>query len=215
MQAYLIANLQAMATLGRQLGHNDKAQGYEAAAQNLCAAMNSELWDEQAGFYRDRWGWPSTPLEVRTPASFIALYADNLVPHDRARRLLAHLTDPRQFWTRWPVPSVACDDPTFNPDEYWRGSTWLNVNWFIVRGLISAARRFADPAYLPPAKCIALRSLELVRQVGLREYYRSQPTDRDSAAAGFGPALSWSGLVLCLDELLMRDLAEVEALPCP
>jgi glycogen debranching enzyme len=52
-----------------------------------------------------------------------------------AQRLVAHLTDEGQFWPRYPVPTVALNDPKFEPRTMWRGPTWVNVNYLLVEGL--------------------------------------------------------------------------------
>jgi hypothetical protein len=211
LQAYLVENLGELATMGEALGEHDASARYRAAARRIVVAANAKLWDDEAGFYFDRWGEPEEVLRVRTPAAFVALYAGDLVPEERARRLLGHLLDPAAFWTRWPLPSLARDEPTFDPDEYWRGSTWVNVNWFVVRGLVRSASRFSDDRYLAPARELARRTVDLVSEAGFREFYRAGAAaaidDPRSTAAGFGPDhFSWSGLVLDLARALDAEL---------
>ena len=172
IQAYAIGSLEALARIGDALGHRDSAR-YAAAAARIADTVNRQLWDDGLGYYTDRWGDPAQPATTLTYAPLIALAGGNLVPQPRADRLLGALVDPARFWTQWPVPTIARDDNHFDADEYWRGSTWININWLIVRGLCSAARRFADGRYLPPARTIAERTVLLVEQAGFREYYRS------------------------------------------
>ncbi len=199
MQAFLFSALGAMAEIGDALGEIAAAARYRREAAAVALSVNDQLWDEERGFYLDRAGDPPRVVDVMTYAPFVALAAGDLVPVERARRLVAHLEDPGAFATRWPIPTVARRDPSFDTDEYWRGSTWLNVNWFAARGLAAAARRSGDERFLDRARAIAARSLELVDAVGFREYYRS---DGD-APAGFGPdGFSWSGLALDLARLL-------------
>ena len=212
MQAYLAANLRALAAIADELGEGGAAARYREAAAEIGEAVNAKLWDEDAGFYFDRWGEAEEVAHVFTPAPFVALYAGDLVPRPRAERLLTHLTDVRSFWTRWPVPTIARSGEGFDADEYWRGSTWVNVNWFVVRGLIASAARFEDARWLAPARALAERTVDVVARVGFREYYRSGAADAadDGAieAAGFGPeSFSWSGLVLDLDRMLREELS--------
>ena len=242
MQAYLIANLLALAEIGEALAGLEGRQGeaagaaapggeaagvaarvgrsadyaagarrYRREAAALAAAVNARLWDERLGIYVDLWGDPPAVIDRVTAAPLIALYAGDLVPPDRAGRLLDHLTDSHQLWTRWPVPTVSRADQNFNPDEYWRGSTWVNVNWFIVRGLVATARRTGEDHYLRAARAVARRTVALVGVVGFREYYRSGAvrTDRDASTepAGFGPSgFGWSGLVIDLERALEQEL---------
>jgi glycogen debranching enzyme len=199
MQAFLYSALDAMSRIGDALGEQRQATRYRGEAAAIARAVNDHLWDEERGFYLDRWGDPPRVVDVMTYAPFVALHAGELVPIERARRLLAHLEDPAAFATRWPIATVARSDPSFDADEYWRGSTWLNVNWFAARGLAACAHRSGDPRFRDHARAIAARSLELVDAVGFREYYRSD----GPAPAGFGPVgFGWSGLALDLARLL-------------
>lgn len=82
-----------------------------------------------------------------------------------AARLVAALTDPRRFWSRWPVPTVALDDPAYDPEAMWRGPVWLNVNYLLIDGLARAG--YGDLA--------RERTLELILNGGgLYEYYHPQ-----------------------------------------
>lgn len=204
MQAFLHAGLTAMAEMGDALGETAAAARYRSEAAAIARAVNDELWDEERGWYVDRWGDPPQPVRALTYAPFVALHAGELVPVDRALRLLAHLEDPATFATRWPIPTAARSHPTFDPDEYWRGSTWLNVNWFAVRGLAGWARRTGDERFRLAARRIAAASVDVVAAAGFREYYRSDGAE----PAGFGPeGFSWSGLVLDLARMLETELA--------
>jgi len=214
MQAYLVKNLVDLASIGDALGKGDESARYRAAARRIARAVNDKLWDDEAGFYFDRWGSPEQVVRVFTPAPLVALYAGDLVPRDRAERLLAHLLHRESFWTRWPVPTVARDADSFDADEYWRGSTWVNLNWFIVQGLISSSRRFGDRRWLEPARTIAERTVDLVLRFGFREYYRSggssAAADEGVEAAAFGPeGFGWSALALDLARMLEDELAGV------
>lgn len=203
VQAFLVANLDAMARIGDAIGEPEAARRYRAEAEAIARAVEARLWNEERGWYIDLRGEPAQPITVMTYAPLVALHSPR-VPLERAGRLLAHLGDPTSFATRWPVPTLARGEPSFDPDEYWRGSTWMNVNWFVARalqriGLESGARPFLDAA-----RQVAARSIELVAAAGFREYYRSD----GEAPAGFGPEhFSWSGLALDLAVLLEGDPA--------
>lgn len=182
--AILAANLAAMAELADALSDPTAAAAWRQAAARTRAAMNARMWDDEAGFYWDLAGAGEEPIRVPTAAPFVALYGG--VPDaDRAARLVAHLTSVR-FAAAFPVPTVAMDDPHFAPADYWRGNTWLPVNWLIVRGLCAYG-------YHDLAADLARRSLALVQQAGFYEYYHPLT----GAGLGSHPQ-SWSGLVLDL-----------------
>jgi len=70
---------------------------------------------------------------VKTAAGLLALHG-HLADHDRAEALRTHLTNPKEFWPFFPVPTVARDEGCFSKD-CWRGPTWLNVNLLLFYAL--------------------------------------------------------------------------------
>jgi glycogen debranching enzyme len=103
-----------------------------------------------------------------------------------ADRLVTHLTDPRQFWPRYPVPTVSLDDPKFDPLQMWRGPTWVNVNYLLIEGLTRAG-------YADLARELRRRTLDLIASRGdIYEYYHPQTgVNPPKAASIFG----WSAAV--------------------
>ncbi len=103
--------------------------------------------------------------------------------------LYDYLENPKKYAARYPVPSVAMDEPTFVPGIagtklVWRGPSWMNSNWYLWRGLKTHGRQDL-------ADTIAAASVEMVKKSGFREYYNPL------TAEGFGAEdFSWTGLVL-------------------
>ena len=113
------------------------------------------------------------------------------------RRLVEeHLLNEREFWTPYPVPSVAATEPSFDPLHRtgvpWRGPTWVNVNWYLYWGLRAHG-------YAAVARELATRTVAMVARGGVREFYHPY-TGEGQGATEFG----WSTLVL--------DLAQSEGL---
>ena len=54
--------------------------------------------------------------------------------------------------------------PAFERRRYWRGPTWINVNWLIIDGL----QRSGQEAL---AAKLAARTIELIARSGFREYF--------------------------------------------
>ena len=82
--------------------------------------MIKEFWDEKAGFFRAFHG--EDPIPVLTPFNLYPLWTGQL-PDDIREKLLAHLTNKEEFWGAYPIPSVARNDPHFNPQGHvaWTG----------------------------------------------------------------------------------------------
>jgi glycogen debranching enzyme len=134
--------------------------GAAARRARLTAALDGPLWDAERATYRDHDVKSDEPIRVDHVANLLPLFAG--VPAQRARALADHLAS--RFAAPWPVPSVPLDDPAFDGRRYWRGPTWVNVNWMLIEGL----RRAGEDA---AADRLAGRTLELIERAGFREYF--------------------------------------------
>jgi hypothetical protein len=110
------------------------------------------------------------------------------LPHDKSEAIIArHLSNEEEFAAPFPVPSVATNDPSFDPSEseyLWRGPTWVFSNWFIYQCLYYQG-------YRAEAEVVRETILKLIRQSGFREYYDPYTGD------GYGAEnFTWSGLVV-------------------
>jgi glycogen debranching enzyme len=145
------------------------------------------LWDEPSGQYFSRNAVTGALIAVPTVATFLPLWAGIADPK-RAARLVGLLRDGSPFWPRWPVPSVPIDAPEFREAGYWKGPTWINMNWMIAEGL----REYGHDHV---AETLRTRSIELVAQAGFSEYFSAL------TGAGYGATdFSWTA-ALVLDLL--------------
>ena len=142
------------------------APGNAAARRaRIVSAFDALLWNGQQYCDIDV-GAANAHICVEHVANYLPLYA-GVVPPERANALAARLDDPALYGTAWPLPTVPPGDPAFEPRRYWRGPTWINVNWLLVDGLRRAG--FADQA-----NQLAARTVELVTRSGFREYFDPQ-----------------------------------------
>lgn len=125
--------LEMAAVLGRE---EETAPEREELAR-LAPLANGHLWDERTGFYHDR--LPDGSLGgVKSIGAFWALLA-GIVPRERLPRFIAHLEDEAAFNRPHRVPSLAADDPAYQPGGgYWLGGVWAPTNYMVLRGLTRA-----------------------------------------------------------------------------
>jgi glycogen debranching enzyme len=64
----------------------------------------------------------------------------------------------------WAVTTTSKASAAFDPRRYWRGPVWINVNWFLVRGLERSG-------LAEEAGELRRMTLELVDRSGFAEYY--------------------------------------------
>jgi len=165
-----------------------RAAELERRAVKVTTALMLKCWDQDAGLFWDLWTHDERPLRILTVASIFPLVLEDLDPNVVRRLLKEHLLDPAEFWTRYPVPTVAVDEPNFDPSfrgqAVWRGPTWINTNWYLYWGLI-------QHGYKDIASELANRTFELMLRTGQHEFYNPLTGE------GLGTAdFSMSSLVL-------------------
>ena len=183
LNSYLVTQQDALAKIAAAIGQAADAELWSQRAEALAQRMIATRWDEGAGLF-----WATLDgrrIDVRTPFNLFPLITGRMPPAIAAR-LVAHLTDERQFWTRYPVPTVALDDPHYDPNQMWRGPTWVNINYLLIEGLFKAG-------YPQVGRELRRRTLELIGgQQDIYEYYHPQTGQNPpKAAAIFG----WSSAV--------------------
>ena len=152
-------------------------------------------WDEEAGLF---WAVQNgTRVNVRTPFNLFPLITGRMSA-EICERLVSHLTDERQFWTKYPLPTVALDDPKFDPLQMWRGPTWVNVNYLMIEGLERSG--YSDLAHELRNRTLAL----IKKEDDIYEYYHPETGERPpKAASTFG----WSAAIFI--DLAIQSMKEV------
>ncbi|HET8645517.1 MAG TPA: hypothetical protein VFO85_08530 [Vicinamibacteria bacterium] len=190
-------NQRVLAGLLERTGDAAGAAHMRARSARTLAGLLEKCWDAEAGLFFDAAGGAEEKLRVNTVSSLLPLALPDL-PAEVAERLIAHLSDPREYWARYPVPSVAMNEPSFvagvcGDKLVFRGPTWMNTNWYLTRGLRHHGRTDL-------ARTVEERSAELVERSGFREYYDPH-TGEGHGARDF----SWTALVL---DMLERHEAD-------
>jgi glycogen debranching enzyme len=146
-----------------------------------------ELWDDEDGQYYSRNASTDELIKISTVATFLPLWG-RVVPPDRVNRLRDLLRDETRFWLAHPVPSVAATSRAFDEDRYWKGPTWVNMNWAIVQGLHAVG----DDDL---AAELRARTIAMVEATDCFEYFNAR------TGQGYGaPDFSWTA-ALVLDLL--------------
>ena len=70
--SYIVFESQALAKMAEELGLKDRAAYWTQHAGNVAAEMNELLWDEDTGFYYDRY-FNGTLMTIKTIAGFYPL----------------------------------------------------------------------------------------------------------------------------------------------
>ncbi len=183
LNTYLCIQMQSLALMAEELGLDDDGAMWRRRSKAIVRRMIEDLWDEEAGLFRP--SCEGSPVPVVSPICLLPLWTGEL-PESMNERLISHLTNPEEFWGDFPIPSVARNDPHYEPTVMWRGPVWLNVNYFFVEAL----QRVGEHEL---ARKLLEATLALVtRNRSIYEYYNSltgQPQPTAADAFGWTAAL--------------------------
>lgn len=180
LNTYLYIQHKSLAAIATLLGYEEDQAMWAGKSVELLRKMVDVLYDEDKGLFLAMQN--ETPVPEVTPFNLYPLWCDQL-PEDIQQRLLAHLTDPDQFWTEYPLATVSRNTSSFSPECMWRGSVWININYIFVEAL-------SLNGYIELAKELRERTLSLVaKNDGIYEYYNPLTGEVPQKAA---PIFSWS-----------------------
>lgn len=198
LNTYLCLQQETLAKMAAAIGEQEEAMVWQRRSQAMAERMVREMWDPQEGLFWARKG--GQPVRVRTPFNLFPLITGQM-PQDIATRLVHNLTDERRFWPRYPVPTVALDDSKYNPNQMWRGPTWVNVNYLLIEGLQRAN-------FNELARELRRLTLELIQgQDDIYEYYHPESGEPPPKAASI---FGWSSAVFI--DLAIQATRESEAI---
>ncbi len=178
-----------LATMAGLLGRNAEARGFASEADGLSLTINRLMWDPERKFYFDL-TLEGRRAPVRTVAAYWSMLGRVASPV-QAAGLVAELHNPKTFFRLNRVPTLAADEPGFDPaGGYWRGAVWTPTSMMVIRGLELYG-------YAEDARGIALNNIEMMARVFSRTGTIWENYAPDSAMPG-DPArpdfVGWSGL---------------------
>jgi hypothetical protein len=178
-----------LAEIATILGKETEAGRYRREAEELATLINRLMWDEERRFYFDLTA-KGERAPVKSIAAFWALLA-NVASKSQAEALAAELRNPETFKTVHRVPTLAANEPGFDPaGGYWKGAVWAPTDKMVLAGL-------ENYGYTGLAREIALNHLQNVVTVfretsTVWENYAPQRVARGKPAKG--DFVGWTGI---------------------
>jgi putative isomerase len=183
LNTYLCVQMGSLAMMAEGLGMEAEGAMWRRRAAAIVRRMIEDFWDEEAGVF-----WvlhENEPVRVVTPFNLYPLWTGQL-PVQIRDRLIAHLRNPEEFWGKYALPTVARNDPHYDPETMWRGPVWANVNYFFIEALhmvgeTELARELRD------------KTLDMMmRHSSIYEYYNADTGNPPATAADI---FGWSAAV--------------------
>ena len=159
-----------MQKIAEELGDKETAEFFAQWNNKIKADINNTLWCEEDGFYYD-YDIPNSCFnKVQSVASFLPIFA-GVCDNEQCKKLVAHLGNPDEFGTEFPIPSISKKDKSFGSDM-WRGPVWINYNYMISKGLSKYG--YADSADEIKAVTLAVINEWYKRTGTVYEFYDSE-----------------------------------------
>lgn len=181
--------IEKLSYLFREINDYEKSDYYLKKYELIKKSIIDKFWDPEnkiffSLYHRNK---SEIMIKVKTISSLFPICLD--IPEYYVERLIEHLVNPDEFFLNYPIPSVSRDERSFGPltnTRYlWRGTTWVNTNWFIYFGLISHKK-------FDIAEIIKKKTEELVLKYGFCEFYDPFDGNPGKAMKNF----SWSTLIV-------------------
>ena len=193
LNCYLYLDRVELGRMAGILGRDEEARRWAVQAEELCDAIRNFHWNGTLGVYNDT-RKDRGPSELITPVIFWPMWV-GVATAEQGRGAVKYLNDPKYLAAAWPLPSVALSDPRFNPKDYWRGPTWINLNWTAIRGLQRCGLK-------KEAADLREKTLELVRRTPVFYEYYDPQTGKGLGSANYG----WTA-ALCVDLIISPNSA--------
>jgi glycogen debranching enzyme len=183
LNTYLCLQMESLSRIARIIGEEADSAMWAERADAMARRMIEHFWDPEAGVF---WATHNhQPIRVLTPFNLYPLWTGRL-PREMDDRLVAHLTNPQEFWAPYPLPTVSRSDPAYDPNQMWRGPTWVNINYLFIDGL-------ERNGYTDLAHRLRRRTLDLVMgHDDIFEYYHPETGVHPPHAA---PIFGWTSAV--------------------
>jgi putative isomerase len=183
LNTYLCVQMGSLALMAEYLGLQSEAEMWRKRSSAIVQRMIQDFWNEDTGlFYATH---HDQPIQVVTPFNLYPLWTGQLPIHIRDR-LIQHLTNTDEFWGEIVIPSVARNDPRYDPNIMWRGPVWVNINYFFIEALHQIE-------YHDLANELTEKTLDLIMQHrDIFEYYNSEtghPPEKSAVAFGWTAAV--------------------------
>lgn len=194
LNCMLVQEEKALSAMALELGLSSEANTWKQKGSERAKKINDTMWDEETGFYYhvDKKNHSFTfkennDLKREEIIGFLPLWA-GVADQRQAQKLMQKLTDPKKFWRTYGVPSLAADDPYYNPKGYWNGPVWVEWNYLILRGLLGYG-------YTAEAKELVQRVSATMIAHLKKDHTFWELYSPDEQWAGHNKTYIWAGLI--------------------
>jgi len=186
-----ILNLKILINLLHEIDNEKDARIFYHKYSKAKEALIKKCFDKESKAFFDLYSKREKMSKILTIKSLFPIILD-IDKKYVALIVKEHLLNTKEFDVAYPVPTVSRSEPSFSPSPpliahepiIWRGPTWVNTNWYLVKGL-------RKHGYNNEADKILKRTVDLIKLSGYREFFNPF-TGEGYGAKHFG----WSTLLV-------------------
>jgi neutral trehalase len=108
---------------------------FREKARVLRDFIQNELFDEETGFFYDRWAIEDASMRRMAFEGMWPLVVGAATPSQARRVIDENLLNPARFFSAHPIATVGVEDPRFEL-RMWRGPTWNSMTYWAARGCV-------------------------------------------------------------------------------
>lgn len=194
LNSMLVMESRSLSKMARELGKKRDVREWNDEAARLSSLINKNMWDDSTGFYynvnKNNHSFTfrkAGDLKRQEIIGFLPLWA-GVADKKQAATLVRIMMDTSKFWRRYGVPSLAADDPYYNPRGYWNGPVWVEWEYLLERGLLQYGYRHVAQGLVNHVVSHVIAQLK-------KDHYFWEFYDPDQQWAGYHRTYIWAGLV--------------------
>ena len=170
LNSFLYWDASNLMKLGERLGDDILVKRFAARRARIWEKFNEICHVPEEGRYWDYSHATGRHERIETFYMFMPLVAGMPVPEETARDLIENvLLNPGKFFGDIPFPSVAYDNPSYEPLGYWRGKAWPHIGYWLLGMLVRYG--YVEEADIAAKRMLASWSLH----PGIRENLATDP----------------------------------------
>lgn len=171
VNCYLLNYERVMSLMAGELGEATAAAAHRQAWDRRTRSMNAYMYDPSAKLYFGITEVNDLKVKTKDVSTLMPLWA-GIAPLERAQPLVEIYKNPKEFFTKYPVPSLAASDSIYEPSGHWEGSGWVEMTWLVILGLKNYGY-YEEAAWLARNQCEMVFN-ELLKTGYFREYWNPE-----------------------------------------
>lgn len=132
LNAYLVLDRKLLEKFAAILGQTLKIEG--PSASELAEKVDNAFYDSTAKWFFDRRLGTHSFVREMGCEGYVPLWV-GIATAKQFSALCHWLRDTKKFSTYIPFPTIAADNPKYDPNGYWRGPIWLDQTYYAIEAL--------------------------------------------------------------------------------